>query len=147
MLIELLLGTGVRIGSALALDVQDVDFAHGELLLRTTKNDRPTTAVMPAGVAGQLREYLAGRTDGPAFQVNGRRLAARHAQRRLSGWLTKAGIQGHSAHSFRHTFAADLLARTGDLRLVQAALNHASIVSTTIYTSVDRARLRAVVGG
>ena len=147
MLIELLLGTGVRIGSALALDVQDVDFAHSELLLRTTKNDRPTTAVMPAAVAGQLREYLAGRTDGPVFQVNGRRLAARHAQRRLSGWLAKAGIQGRSAHSLRHTFAADLLARTGDLRLVQAALNHASIVSTTIYTSVDRARVRAVVGG
>jgi site-specific recombinase XerD len=31
--------------------------------------------------------------------------------------------------------------------LVQAAMNHASIVSTTIYTTVDRARLRAVVGG
>jgi len=46
----------------------------------------------------------------------------------------------------RHSFATSLLARTGDLRLVQAALNHASIVSTTIYVGVDQAKLRAAVG-
>ncbi|MCC7065765.1 MAG: tyrosine-type recombinase/integrase, partial [Planctomycetes bacterium] len=72
--------------------------------------------------------------------------STRHAQRRLAGWLAMARITGKSAHSLRHSFATDLLARTGDLRLVQAALNHASIVSTTIYTAVDRARLRAAVG-
>jgi len=37
MLVELILGTGMRIGSALALDVSDLDFAHGEITLRTTK--------------------------------------------------------------------------------------------------------------
>jgi len=41
MLVELLLGTGIRIGSALGLDIGDIDFAHGEIILRTTKNDRP----------------------------------------------------------------------------------------------------------
>jgi site-specific recombinase XerD len=30
--------------------------------------------------------------------------------------------------------------------LVQAAMNHAGIVSTTIYTTVDRVKLRAAVG-
>lgn len=38
------------------------------------------------------------------------------------------------------------LNRTGDLRLVQAAMNHASVVSTTIYTQMDRVKLRAAVG-
>ncbi|HZN38808.1 MAG TPA: tyrosine-type recombinase/integrase, partial [Planctomycetota bacterium] len=41
MLVELLLGCGVRIGSALGLDVADVDIEHGELTLRKAKNDRP----------------------------------------------------------------------------------------------------------
>ena len=45
-----------------------------------------------------------------------------------------------------HSFATGLLAKTGDLRLVQAAMHHASIVSTTIYAGVDRERLRAAVG-
>jgi site-specific recombinase XerD len=39
-----------------------------------------------------------------------------------------------------------LLTRTGDPRLVQNALSHASIVSTTVYAQVDRAKLRAAVG-
>ena len=70
----------------------------------------------------------------------------RHAQRRLSGWMKAAGITGKSAHSLRHSFATGLLARTGNLRLVQAALNHATIVSTTVYIAVDREKLRAAVG-
>ncbi|HEX5050424.1 MAG TPA: tyrosine-type recombinase/integrase [Planctomycetota bacterium] len=146
MLVELLLGTGVRIGSALALDIGDIDFAHGEIALRQTKNDRPATAVLPSALAKKLKAFVGKRADGPLFLAGDRRVSTRHAQRRLAGWLAKAGIVGRSAHSLRHCFAASLLARTGDLRLVQAALNHASIVSTTIYTLVDRARLRAAVG-
>jgi len=49
-------------------------------------------------------------------------------------------------NALRHTFASALLTKTGDLRLVQAAMDHASIVSTTIHTQVDRARLRKAVG-
>ena len=101
---------------------------------------------MPKAVAKKLRRFVGDRASGPLFLAKGRRISTRHAQRRLAGWLFKAGISGRSAHSLRHSYAAGLLARTGDLRLVQAALNHASIVSTTIYTTVDRARLRRAVG-
>jgi integrase/recombinase XerC len=146
MLVELLLGTGIRIGSALALDVDDLDFEHGEIRLRATKNDSPATAVMPAAVAKKLKAFVGGSTGGPVFLAGDRRVSMRHAQRRLAGWFETAGIQGRSAHSLRHSFACALLGRTGDLRLVQAALNHASIVSTTIYTQVHRERLREVVG-
>lgn len=146
MMIELLLHTGIRIGSAIALDVEDLDFAHGELTLRHTKNDRPATVVMPKTIAKALRRFIGKRTAGAVFLAGDHRISMRHAQRRLAGWLAKAGVSGRSAHSLRHSYASALLARTGDLRLVQAALNHASIVSTTIYTQVDRAKLRAVVG-
>jgi integrase/recombinase XerC len=145
MLVELLLGTGMRIGSALAIDVGDVDFAHQELRVRTAKNDRPTTVVMPAAVAKRLRMFLAGRTDGPVFRAGDHRVSMRHAQRRLSNWFAAAKIQGRSAHSLRHSFATTLLARTGDLRLVQNALCHASIVSTCVYAQGDREKLRAAV--
>ena len=101
---------------------------------------------MPVVVADKLRAYVGDRTEGPVFMARGRRISTRHCQRRLSEWLIKAGIEGKSAHSLRHSFATGLLARTGDLRLVQSALNHASIVSTTIYVGVDEAKLRAAVG-
>ena len=146
MLVQMLLGCGIRIGSALGLDVEDIDFAHGEIGLRTTKNDRPGTAVLPAIIKDKLAAFCISRPGGPLFLAGDRRISMRHAQRRLAGWLKAAGIAGRSAHSLRHSFATALLARTGDLRLVQQALNHASIMSTTIYTQVDRAKLRIAIG-
>jgi integrase/recombinase XerC len=145
MLVEMLLGTGIRLGSALAIDVADIDFDHGEITLRTTKNNRPAVAVLPATIAQKLKTFVAGRT-GPVFLAGDHRVSMRHIQRRLAGWMEKAQITGRSAHALRHTFATALLAKTGDLRLVQAALCHASIASTTVYAQVDRARLRAAVG-
>lgn len=146
VLIELLLGTGIRIGSAVALDIEDLDLVHGEITLRRTKNDRPTSVVVAAAIVDRLRNYIGERKCGPVFKAGGKRISIRHAQRRLGNWFTAAGIVGRSAHSLRHSFATGLLAKTGDLRLVQAALCHASVVSTTIYAQVDRSRLRAAVG-
>jgi len=146
MLIELLLGSGIRIGSALALNIEDVDLDHAEVTLRTAKGDRPATAVLPKAVVDALRDYIGERRTGPLFLADDRRVSMRHAQRRIGGWFEAAGITGRSAHSLRHAFATRLLERTGDLRLVQVALNHASIVSTTIYASIQRDRVRAAVG-
>src|SRR5262249_25643937 len=143
---ELLLGSGVRIGSALALDIEDLDILHGEIVIRTAKNSRPTTALMPKDLGEKLLAFVGDRRAGPLFLAGDARISMRHAQRRLAGWFAAARIVGRSAHALRHTYATALLQRTGDLRLVQAALNHASIVSTTIYTQIDKTRLRAVVG-
>ena len=146
MLVELLLGTGIRIGSALALDVPDIDFAHGEIALRQTKGDRPTTALLPAAVSKTLQTFLGDRRDGPVFLAGDRRVSMRHTQRRLAAWLRKAGIRGRSAHSLRHSYAMGIYGRTGDLLVTQAAMGHASIASTVVYARADRARVRAAVG-
>jgi site-specific recombinase XerC len=122
MLVLLMLRCGLRIGSAIALDVEDVDLRHAELRVRTAKGDRPGTVVMPSTVVEELGRYLGDRRHGPVFLASGRRVSVRHAQRRIAQWLEVAGIKGRSAHSLRHSFATGLLARTGDLRLVQAAL-------------------------
>jgi site-specific recombinase XerC len=147
MLIELMLRTGLRLGSAIGLDIEDLDLTHNEAAVRTAKNSRPCTVVLPSTIANKLREFLDGRVTGPLFRAGDRRISQRHVQRRLARWFATAKIVGGSAHSLRHTYATDLLARTGDLRLVQAAMNHASIASTTIYAQVDRAKLRAAIGG
>ena len=146
ILVELLLGTGIRIGSALAIDVADIDFEHNEINLLIAKNDRPTTTIMPATVAAKLKVFVAGRATGPLFLAGSHRVSMRHMQRRLAAWLAKAGVTGRSAHSCRHAFACRVYSATGDLQITQAALGHASIVSTCIYAKVDKARLRAAVG-
>ena len=148
MLFRLLLATGVRIGSALAVEGRDVDLARGELLLRRAKGGSADVVFLSRAVRKSLRTYLKARADGALFTGrDGHPISVRHAHRRLNMWLHRAGIaRPASPHTLRHTFACSLLARTQDIALVQAALGHRSVASTAIYARVDRGRLRAAVG-
>ncbi len=141
-LFTMLLGTGIRIGSALALDAADVDFERHEVLLRRAKGDRVERVYIPKAVAEVLARHLAGRRDGRVFTGIG----ARHAHRRLRHWLAAAGIaRAASPHSLRHSFATSLLRKTGDVLLVQKALHHRNIESTLRYAALDDARVRAAI--
>ena len=145
-LFALMLGTGIRVGSALALEVGDVDLDRGELRIRIAKGDLPTTVFLGRGIAGILRPYIEGR-EGPLFPgQGGRSLCSRHVQRRLAQWCERAGIQHTvSPHDLRHSFAIRIYRKTRDLLLVQHALRHRSIASTTVYARCDEARLREVL--
>lgn len=58
----------------------------------------------------------------------------------------KAGIaRAISPHTFRHTFATDMIKAGVDIRLVQDILGHESIVTTEIYTHLDTSFKRSVL--
>jgi integrase len=148
-LFALMLGSGIRLGSALALEVGDVDLDRGELQLRRTKGDVPTSVPLARAVRDHLRGYINGRTAGALFPGrNGAPVCSRHVQRRLDLWCKRAGIERHvKPHDLRHSFAISLYRRTRDLLLVQAALRHRSIVSTTVYARTSDDAVRRAVGG
>ena len=146
VLFELILGTGVRIGSALAIRVEDVDLERAEITLRKMKFGREARLYMPDSVTRLTAEWLGSRTDGLVFQGSaGGELTQRNVSRRLAQWCSKAGISGVSPHGLRHTFATRLYQRTGDLGLVREALCHSSIASTVRYAAVGTEKLREAV--
>jgi site-specific recombinase XerC len=147
-LFHLMLATGIRLSSAVALDVNDVDLDRREIQIRTAKGNRPATVYLGDAITEHLREFLADDSGGALFTgYAGRRISHRHAQRRFTMWLGKAGITRHvSPHALRHRFALDLYARTSDVLLVKEALHHRSITSTLVYARADAERVRRAMG-
>ncbi len=146
-LIVLLIGSGIRISPALQLRVEDLDLDRGSARIARDKNDREHEVVLAPHVVAELRALLGDRVSGPVFEgQDGRPLTVRHAQRRFTDWLQRAGVARHvTLHGLRHAFGSRLLARCGNLRLVQRAMGHRSITSTTVYTQVDAAEVRAAL--
>ncbi|MFO1052234.1 MAG: tyrosine-type recombinase/integrase [Planctomycetota bacterium] len=147
-LIVLLIGAGLRIAAALQLQVEDLDLDQGTARIARDKNDREHEVVLAPHVVTQLRALLGDRRTGPLFEgQEGRPLTVRHAQRRFTDWLRRAGVTRRvTLHGLRHAFGSRLLAHCGNLRLVQRAMGHRSITSTTIYTQVDVAEVRKALG-
>jgi integrase len=72
-----------------------------------------------------------GRVKGKRYPLT--REGIKTAWRRLR---ESAEVTGFRFHDFRHNFGTKLLRQTGNLKLVQRALNHADIATTTRYAHV-----------
>jgi integrase/recombinase XerC len=144
VMFSLLLASGLRVGSAIGLDVEDIDLEQGEIRVRSSKGDQPFVTFINDRLVTLLRGHMGGRTEGALFSSRqGERISARQVLARLGYWCRRAGIQRRTCcHALRHTFAVALYQATGDVLLVQRALGHVTPSSTAIYARVDPERLR-----
>ena len=142
-----LLTAGVRIGSALAANVGDVDFEDGVLRLRQMKGGGENTVFVPRETVEFLRAFVGERRSGALFPgEGGKRLGQRQAHRRLRWWAKRAGIDRRiSPHTLRHTFGMAVYGATGDLLVTARALCHRSTSATQVYARADLGRVRGAV--
>ena len=140
-MIEVLLGTGIRLGELTALDMDDIDLDAKHLRVRA-KGNVPQVKFIKTDLRTLLRRYLAerrrhGHPEMEALFLSNRdgRLCQRQIANRLAHWLRKAGIEKElTPHGLRHTFATHLYGATNDLLVVQRALGHRDVSTTQIYT-------------
>lgn len=149
-LLELLYGTGLRLGEALSLPIRAFHEEGRRTLKVRGKGGKERLVVLGEAVRSAMQRYEAKlpsglrKESGPAFLgPRGERLCARVFQRNLKEYLAEAGLDPSlTPHKLRHSFATHLLGRGADLRAVQELLGHARLTSTEIYTRVTPERLR-----
>ena len=150
LIFEILLGTGIRLGSLVGLNRGDVDLRTGTLNIHLKGGTEGHVFLNP-GLGRLLGRFLENNAtqantgpNTPLFRgQSGNPLSARQIQFRFAHWFQDAGIDRPvSLHSLRHTFATRLYEKTGDLHLVQRALGHRQITTTEIYARVSDGALK-----
>ena len=152
VIVELFLGTGIRLRELVNLDIDDVDLDAKHLRVRA-KGGVPQVKFLKSTLRSLLRAYLNerrcqgnGECRALFLSNRGSRLSAGQVANRVKHWLRKARIRKRiSPHGLRHTFATHLYSRTGDILVVKRALGHRDLSTTEIYTHlVDDALEEAI---
>jgi integrase/recombinase XerC len=156
--LELLYGSGLRVGELCRLRLGDVDVGRRRVVVwgkgdkqRHVPLSPPAAAAIGAWLDGPRSELARAATpggecvDGRAgddlfLNRRGRPLTPRDVRRIVDH---RSPVPTHP-HALRHTFATHLLDGGADVRAVQELLGHADLATTQLYTHVSRERLRGV---
>jgi integrase/recombinase XerD len=145
----LLARLGLRAGEVAGLQLEDVDWRAGELLVRG-KGSRHDVLPLPVDVGGALVSYLRRRPRCESRSLFLRVTAPRQGLNRstigsiVREACTRAGLPRVGAHRLRHTAATEMLRRGGSLSEIAQVLRHQEIKTTARYAKVDRNALRAL---
>jgi len=166
LLIGLLAVTGMRVGEAISLDIDDFDADHSVLLIRRGKGGAARQLPLQPSTTTAVRDYLlrpdrrsTARDTTVLISPAGTRLLYCNVQRTFQKLVHQAGIRPRSEscrpriHDLRHSFAVTSLlqAYTADLNierrltLLATYLGHRSPAGTYWYLSAAPELLGAAV--
>ena len=147
--VELLYGSGLRVGELCGLRPGDLDLVRGQVLVwgkgskqRQLPMSESSVEALRAWVEGGRQAMVTAETPADALFLNrrGHQLTPRDVRRILD---RRAASPTHP-HALRHTFATHLLDGGADLRAVQELLGHSDLATTQLYTHISKERLRTV---
>ena len=146
-LVDLLCSTGIRIGEAAAMKVDDVDLKSKIVLIHGKGKKERLIYLSCAETVSNLKSWLVLRSqlDTRCDYVFVNRKLAPISIHGIEDIFAKyrrlAEINAHATpHYLRHTFATNLLANGSDLRSVQEILGHSNVSITERYTEVTTTR-------
>jgi integrase/recombinase XerD len=149
-IIETLYGCGLRVSELVNLRLTDLHYGEGFVIVTGKGNKQrlvPVSgkALKEIDIYKKDREELKVIKDQNVLFLNrrGSKLTRAMIFTIIRGLASKAGITKNiSPHTFRHSFATHMVEAGADLRAVQEMLGHESILTTEIYTHIDRSYLR-----
>jgi integrase/recombinase XerC len=161
LIYSLALGTGLRLGEIVGLNVGDVYTPDGRprnrvrLRPEIAKGGRAGDVFLPDALLAKFRRFWrhkATRQEGlrpedPLFCSQSRtRISPRRVQFAFRTWQVKAGFDRlYPFHCLRHTAVTEVYRHSRDLFLAQRFARHSSPLTTTIYTHPSDQELWASV--
>src|SRR5215468_8553728 len=152
-LLMVLYGTGVRRTELSLLKVADIDSKRMVVHIRQGKGSRDRDVPLSPKLLEALREYW--RWKKPRIYLfpstAGKRGIEAPMSHKVVWWAVReaalrAGITRKiGPHTFRHSFATELLEAGTDLRTIQLLMGHARLEDTTIYLHLSRRHLEMAV--
>jgi integrase/recombinase XerC len=149
--LELLYGSGLRVGEVCGLTLGRVDLDRGRIAVfgkGSKERDLPLSDFSRDAIDIYVRAgrpVLAGEgSDALFFNRRHKPMTTRDARAMVERYRTRVMSDRRiSPHTLRHSFATHLLEGGADIRSVQELLGHASLATTQRYTHVSRGRLFA----
>ncbi|MBT4338655.1 MAG: tyrosine-type recombinase/integrase [Bacteroidetes bacterium] len=144
LIIEVALGTGLRVSELSNLKIEDLHLGKGQntLIVRNGKGGKDRVIGFNSKLKSLILEYNDYRVSCSPFMFHserGEKMTRFGIGRVFKTIAEKTGVvaQHHSIHSLRHTYATNLYKASGyNLRLVQKQLGHSSITTTSVYSDV-----------
>lgn len=149
-IIETLYGCGLRVSELVNLRLTDIHYTE-EFVVVTGKGNKQRLVPVSKKALKEIDIYKEDRKNLPVIieqnilflNRRGRRLTRAMIFTIIKDLAARAGIRKNiSPHTFRHSFATHMIEAGADLRAVQEMLGHESILTTEIYTHIDRSYLR-----
>lgn len=154
-ILETLYGCGLRVSELINLKLTDLHFTESYVKIKG-KGSKERLVPMGRGMKDAITLYIynyrdtlnIGKKDENTLFLNhyGRKLTRVMIFTIIKDLAAKIGLKKTiSPHTFRHSFATQLIDAGADLKAIQEMLGHESITTTEIYTHLDREYLRDTI--
>ena len=153
-ILEVFYSSGIRRTEMANLEVYDVSFERGTLMVRQGKGKKDRLVPIGSRALSWVQKYLQEVRSSLLVDPmerslwlshQGDAIVANHIAHIVRRAIERSdqGLSG-GCHVFRHTMATLMLENGADLRYVQAMLGHANVQTTQIYTQVAIGKLQQI---
>lgn len=150
-IVEVLYSCGLRVSELTSLRIQDLFFGEGYIRI-VGKGDKQRLVPIGSVARDKIQLYMEYRTprssSEPTLFLNNRGTPLTRVM--VFNIIKQAALLADidkqiSPHTLRHSYATHMLEGGANIRQVQELLGHESILTTEVYTHVNRKHLRGVV--